>query len=251
MAGHLYVVTGSSRGLGAALAQQLAAPGHTVLGIARRTNDSLAARGGSLEGSLEQWAGDLADPAPVAARLEAWLASFDGASFDSASLINNAGVLSRIGPIDETDSADLANAIRVGLEAPLLLTAAFLRATRQWTGQRRVLNISSGLGRRPMAGSASYCAAKAGLDLFTRSTALDEAARPNGAKLVSLAPGVIDTEMQVQLRGSDPSGFPDRERFVGLKTGGQLVTAEDTAARVLAILHRGDFGAEPLADVRD
>lgn len=246
MAGHLYVVTGSSRGLGAALAQQLAAPGHTVLGIARRTNDALAARGGS----LEQWAGDLADPAPVAARLEAWLATFDGAAFDSASLINNAGVLSRIGPIDETDSADLANAIRVGLEA-LLLTAAFLRATRQWTGQRRVLNISSGLGRRPMAGSASYCAAKAGLDLFTRSTALDEAGRPNGAKLVSLAPGVIDTEMQVQLRGSDPSGFPDRERFVGLKTGGQLVTAEDTAARVLAILHRSDFGAEPLADVRD
>lgn len=114
MAGHLYVVTGSSRGLGAALAQQLAAPGHTVLGIARRTNDALAARGGS----LEQWAGDLADPAPVAARLEAWLATFDGAAFDSASLINNAGVLSRIGPIDETDSADLANAIRVGLEAP-------------------------------------------------------------------------------------------------------------------------------------
>ena len=248
MAGHLYVVTGSSRGLGAALARQLAAPGHTVLGIARRTNDDLvAARGGS----LDQWAADLADPAPVAARLEAWLATLDGAAFDSASLVNNAGVLSRVGPIDETDSADLANALRVGLEAPLLLTAAFLRATRQWPGRRRVLNISSGLGRRPMAGSASYCAAKAGLDLFTRSTALDEAERPNGAKLVSLAPGVIDTDMQVQLRGSDPAGFPDRERFVGLKTGGQLVTAEDTATRVLALLHRDDFGAEPLADVRD
>ena len=247
MAGHLYVVTGSSRGLGAALTRQLAAEGHTVLGIARRTNDSLAAEGGS----LHQWVGDLADPGPVAARLEAWLAGLGSDAFDSASLINNAGVLSRIGPIDETDSADLANAIRVGLEAPVVLTAAFLRATRPWTGRRRVLNISSGLGRRPMAGSASYCAAKAGLDLFTRSTALDEAARPNGAKLVSLAPGVIDTDMQVQLRGSEPGGFPDHDRFVGLKASGQLVTAEDTAARVLAILHRDDFGAEPLADVRD
>jgi benzil reductase ((S)-benzoin forming) len=240
-------VPGTSRGLGAALAAQLTGPGHTVLGLARRANDTLSARGGV----LEQWAADLADPAPVAARLEAWLAAFDGARFDSASLVNNAGVLSRIGPIDETDSADLANALRVGLEAPLLLTAAFLRATRTWPGRRRVLNISSGLGRRPMAGSASYCAAKAGLDLFTRSTALDEAERPNGARLVSLAPGVIDTDMQVQLRGSDPTGCPDRERFVGLKANGQLVTAEDTAARVLALLHRDDFGAEPLADVRD
>jgi len=59
-----------------------------------------------------------------------------------------------------------------------------------------VLNISSGLGRRAMAGQASYLRVEGGLDHLTRALALDEARRPNGAKLVSLAPGVIDTEMQ-------------------------------------------------------
>jgi NAD(P)-dependent dehydrogenase (short-subunit alcohol dehydrogenase family) len=106
----------------------------------------------------------------------------------------------------------------------MLLTAAFLDATRAWRGQRRVLNISSGLGRRPMASQAAYCAAKAGLDLFTRCVALDEAGQPNGARVCSLAPGVIDTDMQVHLRGADAAAFPDRANFEQLKTAGQLAS---------------------------
>jgi NAD(P)-dependent dehydrogenase (short-subunit alcohol dehydrogenase family) len=241
----LYVVTGSSRGLGAALVAQLLHQGHTVLGIARHPHDTLPTGP-----ALTQWALDLADPAPAATRLGEWLATLDGTRFSSANLVNNAGVLSRIGPIDDTSSEDLSTALRVGLEAPMLLTAAFLRATLGWPGVRRVLNISSGLGRRAMAGSASYCAAKAGLDHFTRCTALDEAERPNGARVVSLAPGVIDTDMQVSLRGSDPEGFPERDSFVRLKSDGKLASPGDTATRVLAFLHRADFGDKTIADIR-
>jgi benzil reductase ((S)-benzoin forming) len=102
------------------------------------------------------------------------------------------------------------------------LTAAFLGATDTWAVPRKVLNISSGLGRRAMASQAAYCAAKAGMDHFTRCVALDEAVKPHGAKVCSLAPGVIDTDMQVQLRGADPAAFPDRQNFANLKTGGQL-----------------------------
>lgn len=247
----LYIVTGSSRGLGAAMAEQLLQPGHRVLCMARRANDALADLASRRGASLEQWQVDLAAPAPVAARLDAWLGALDGTRITSAALINNAGVLSRMGPIDATTSDDLANALRVGLEAPMLLTAAFLRQTRQWTGPRKVLNISSGLGRRAMAGSASYCAAKAGLDHFSRCTALDEAARANGARIVSLAPGVIDTDMQTELRAGDPADFPDRANFVKLKTAGQLVTPEDTAKRVLAWLAREDFGQTVIGDVRE
>ena len=72
-----------------------------------------------------------------------------------------------------------------------------------------------------------------------------------GARVVSLAPGVIDTDMQVQLRSGDPEAFPDRERFVQLKAMDQLATADEAAARVLTYLGRADFGAHPVADVRD
>jgi benzil reductase ((S)-benzoin forming) len=145
----------------------------------------------------------------------------------------------------------LSTALRVGLEAPTLLTATFLRASRGWRVPRKVLLVSSGLGRRAMAGSASYCAAKAGLDHLARAVALEEAARPNGARIVSLAPGIIDTDMQVQLRNADASLFPERERFIGLKSAGQLDTPEQGADKLLAYLQRSDFGAQPVGDVRD
>ena len=115
----------------------------------------------------------------------------------------------------------------------------------------KLLFVSSGLGRRAMAGSAAYCAAKAGLDNLARAIALDEAALPNGARVVSLAPGVIDTGMQVQLRDADPAVFPERARFVELKASGQLDSPAAAAAKLLRYLERADFGSNPVADVRD
>ena len=247
MARHLFVLTGASRGMGAAMARQLLAPENLLLCLSRRRNTALDAAGPG----CEQWAIDLAQPVEASARLEAWLAAQDANAFASVTLINNAAALTRIGPIEECSDVELSSALRVGLEAPLLLSAAFLRATRAWAASKRVLNISSGLGRRAMASQASYCASKAGLDHLTRALALDEAQRPNGAKLVSLAPGVIDTEMQQHLRAGDPAVFPELANFVGLKEKGQLTSPEDAAARVLAYLNRADFGANPVTDVRD
>jgi NAD(P)-dependent dehydrogenase (short-subunit alcohol dehydrogenase family) len=232
---HLYIVTGSSRGLGAALVEQLTRPGHTVLGLARHDNPALKA---------EQWTLDLADPLPAAERLQAWLRANTG--WASATLINNAALLSAPGPLAATGLAELSAAMRVGLEAPALLSRVFLAETAG-VAQRRILNISSGLGRRAMAGSAAYCAVKAGLDHLSRALALEA---PD-VGVVSLAPGVIDTDMQVQLRSADPDRFPEQARFQGLKDGGQLQTAEATAAAVLRYLARPDFGQHVIADVRD
>jgi benzil reductase ((S)-benzoin forming) len=247
----LCIVTGHSRGLGAALAAALLKPGHRVIGISRRANESLAQAAATHGATLEQWTADLADPLPVAQRLRAALSDCAAGRYERAVLINNAGVVATPTALRDADLGALAATLRIDLEATVLLCAAFLDATRSWTGQRRVLNISSGLGRRPMASSAAYCAAKAGMDHLTRCIALEEALLPNGARVLSLAPGVIDTDMQVQLRGADAAQFPDRERFVALQREGQLVSAEATAARVLAILDRDDFGTTPIGDVRD
>ena len=116
---------------------------------------------------------------------------------------------------------------------------------------RKVLNVSSGLGRRAMAGAALYCGAKAGMDHFSRCVALEQEGQANGARIVSLAPGIIDTDMQTELRAGDPAGFPERENFVRMKESGSLASPADAARRVLAYLARADFGKQPVADVRD
>ncbi len=247
----LYVLTGASRGLGAALAEQLLAPNVVLLCISRLPHPELNARARAAGARIEQWRRDLSHPAEVALALEGWLQAVDTGRFAEATLINNAGVISRVGPVHESDDADLSRALRVGLEAPILLSATFLRETVRWRGRRRILNISSGLGRRSMAGAATYCAAKAGLDHFSRAVALEEGGRSNGARIVSLAPGVVDTDMQAQLRHADPRGFPDSERFLGLKQHGELASPAAAAARVLAWLRRPDFGDTVVADVRD
>lgn len=246
---HLYILTGASRGMGLAMAQQLLQPDHTLLCISRKENADLAARATQAGCPLEQWPLDLSHSREAAAMLRQWLGR-PGARHASATLINNAGVIPKIAPLSDCDADDLANALRVGLEAPMALSGAFLAATAGWQVPRKILNISSGLGRRPMASQAAYCAAKAGMDHYTRCLALEEALKPHGARVCALAPGVIDTDMQLQLRNADAQAFPDRARFEQLKRGGQLDSPEAAARKVLAYLARPDFGSEPVADVR-
>jgi NAD(P)-dependent dehydrogenase (short-subunit alcohol dehydrogenase family) len=246
---HLYILTGASRGMGLAMAQQLLAPGHTLLCISRQVNTELAAQAERAACALEQWPLDLAHSLEAAAMLHQWLGR-PGLRPASATLINNAGMIPQIAPLSAIDPDDLVQALRVDLEAPMALCAAFLAATEGWGVPRRILNISSGLGRRPMASQAVYCAAKAGMDHYTRCLALEEALKTQGAKVCALAPGVIDTDMQVQLRGAHAAAFPDRARFEQLKNAGQLDSPEAAARKVLAYLARPDFGSEPVADIR-
>ncbi|MFN9281043.1 MAG: SDR family NAD(P)-dependent oxidoreductase [Rubrivivax sp.] len=245
------IITGASRGLGLGIARELLRRGHCVLTLQRSPNPALVAEAADRKAVLEQWAVDLTRPAEVAARLKDWVQGLPRAGLASLDLINNAALLVEPGPLAQADPDGVAAAMRVSLEAPLLLTSAFLAASADLTVPRKVLNISSGLGRFAMAGSAVYCAAKAGLDHFSRALALEEGERAHGARIVSLAPGVIDTDMQVQLRGADPSRFSSRGRFADLKAQGQLDSIDAAAAKVLACLEAEDFGQKVIADVRD
>ncbi len=249
MTKRLYILTGASRGMGAAMAAQLLAPDVHLLTLSRHPVAALQADADAAGATLEQWAIDVGHDVGASARLETWLHQHRPQQYTAAVLINNAGIIGRVGSLTESDAEGIAAVLRVNLEAPMLLTAAFLRATRAWAIDKRVLNISSGAAQRPIAGWASYCASKAGLDMFTRTTVQDEALLDNPARLVSLAPGVIDTDMQAQLRASDAAGFPDHARFVGFHSAGELVSPDEAARRVLAYLARPDFGAEPVARI--
>ena len=247
----LFIITGASKGMGQAMALQLLAADHEVLTMSRSQSEALQKTATAGQYPLVQWSLDLSDPLTASAQLRQWLAEQDASRYRSATLINNAGVIPAIAPLSQLDSTAISNAMRVGLEAPMLLTSAFLAATEHWSAvSRKVLNISSGLGRRAIASQACYCTAKAGVDQFSSSVALDEALKPHGAKICSLAPGVIDTDMQVHLRSASTESFPELAKFQQLKAQDQLTSAEAAAARVLAWLDRADFGEQVIADVR-
>lgn len=246
----LTILTGSSRGMGLAMAHQLCVQGAVLVCIARRRSEELQRWADGQGAVLTQWTADLGDAEPVARQLRDWLSTRHPAQVARATLINNAGVIGHLGPLETAVAGDIASALRVDLEAPMQLTAAFLSATADWSMPRRILNISSGLGRRAMSGSALYCAAKAGIDHFSRCVALEEARRPNGARIVALAPGVIDTDMQTILRNGDPEQFPDSQQFQSLKDSNALTSPVDAARQVLAYLERPSFGDPVIGDVR-
>ncbi len=247
---HVCIVTGSSRGLGLGLVREWRLRGDTqVLGLSRQ-----APQGEDTFTHYEHWAMDLSEPLPVAQRLQAWLEARSQTGLQSVTLINNAALLVAPGPLEDAALDSLSASMRVGLEAPAVLTAAFLHATQSWQVKRRVMHISSGLSQRAMAGSAAYCAVKAGLDHMARAQALEQAQRrargQSAADVVSIAPGVIDTDMQITLRQAPIESFPDRKNFEALAQQGMLEAPQAVAKKLIAFLDSPAFGAKPVADLR-
>jgi len=231
------IVTGHTRGLGAAIAAELQSRGLAVLGLAR---------GRSALAGIEQAEVDMADPAA----LQAWLAGPALRDFlagaESVCLVNNAGVVTPVGQLAAQAPAAVLQAVMLNVGAPLALAAAFVQAAPEAT--RRILHISSGAGRNAYPGWAVYCATKAALDQHARAVQLDGDPR---VLAVSLAPGVIDTDMQAAIRATPDANFPLRERFVELKDTGGLTSPEECARNLADYLLAPGFGHEAVDDLRN
>jgi benzil reductase ((S)-benzoin forming) len=115
---------------------------------------------------------------------------------------------------------------------------------------RRIVNISSGAGRRPISGWSAYCAAKAGLDMASRVVALEARGRGQAVEVTSLAPGVIDTGMQGAVREASAEDFADVERFRRMKAEGALRSPAEVAADILRLEAAGRLGADAVQDLR-
>jgi benzil reductase ((S)-benzoin forming) len=139
----------------------------------------------------------------------------------------------------------------VNQAAPAILMSAFIRLTREFSGNRRIINISSGAGKHAYAGWAMYCATKAGLNMMTQCIAAEQQYRDDGVTIYAVSPGKIETDMQVRIRASDPRCFPAREDFIKAKRQGKLLSTDVAARKLLDLDRRGNLKNGGLYDLRE
>ena len=185
--GEIALVTGASRGIGAAIADELAAQGATVIGTAtseagaKAIGDRLAGQGG--HGRVL----DVADPASVDALIDGIASDIGPVSI----LVNNAGI-TRDNLLMRMKDEDWQAIIDTNLTSVFRTSKAVMRSMMK-ARKGRIINIASVIGVTGNAGQANYAAAKAGIIAFSKSLAKEIGSR--GVTVNVVAPGFIDTDM--------------------------------------------------------
>lgn len=226
--GQVAIITGASRGLGTGIAERFVRAGASVVITARSTEqlDAEAERLRALGGNVLSLTADVSDPEQVQMVVNQTIDAHNRIDI----LVNNAGVIWPIEEVVETDPDEWVYNIHVNLIGPFYTSYGVLPAMLA-QGYGRIVNISSGLARSAVAGLSAYSTAKAGLDQMTRVMALETAKA--GVTINALHPGVIDTEMQADLRSVDTSDSPlDLTMFHHYFASQQLVSPH-TASRLV------------------
>lgn len=245
-----YIITGASKGLGFELSKLLFEKENKVFLLSRKTNEELLniAKEAGSEAIYKEI--NLDSLFSIEDTMKEIFEEIDLSGASRIALINNAGAVDPIKPMDKVEDHEIVQNINLNLTAPLILTSSFLRRTKEFSGDKRIITISSGAGKRPIEGWGSYCVAKCGVDMMTKVVALE--AGENGAKCISFGPGIMDTDMQATIRSSSEEDFKDVEKFKGFKSDGKLLKASVVAEKVHYLLYtEDDFEHGGLVNVSD
>ncbi len=194
MQAKVVVITGASRGIGAAAAKEFAAAGAQVALLARSA-DAVAALAAPFGPQAMALACDVADAASVNAAIAAVIARFGQIDV----LVNNAGVIDPIAHLATADPDDWGRAIDINLKGVFHGMQAVLPAMRA-QGSGTIITVSSGAAVNPLEGWSAYCASKAGALMLTRVAHVEEA--PHGIRVLGLSPGTVATDMQIKIKAS-------------------------------------------------
>ena len=228
------IVTGTSTGLGEAVARQLLERGWSVIGIARRPAPFTHER-------YRHVAHDLAGIVEAPTSLESQLALHDVRTLSRLGLVNNAALPEGLMPVARLDPRQLARIYAVNLIAPVWLMGYALRKTLDDT-PLRIVNVSSGAATTGFAGLAAYGSSKAAMRLAGMSLAREwdtpsPTARPRrNAAILSYEPGVVDTDMQRYARTRPADEFPWAQMFHDFAARGVAVPPERPAREIVAFL---------------
>ncbi|MEM7338533.1 MAG: SDR family NAD(P)-dependent oxidoreductase [Actinomycetota bacterium] len=236
----LAVVTGASRGIGAGIASAASDAGAIV---------ATCNRGAST--APHQLTADLSDPAAWATFADWYNELVDSVQPAEIVMVHNAATITPIGFAGEVDPDAYRANVLLNSAAPQVLGERVV-ATARRTGIPTVLGLlSSGTAHNPWAGWTSYGAAKAAVNWWVQLLGLEQAERDHVVRAFSVAPGVVATDMQAEIRASDPDAFPDVDRFQSMHDDGTLSSPEAVGATIWRIARASWWDNGANLDVRN
>lgn len=215
-------VTGISKGIGRSLFLEGGKRGFETFGIGRSNPEGIAS-------FLEL---DLSNSSS--------LTSFEfpqlPESIKEVWLINNAGLIGPISHLKDQSYAEIAEVIQVNLTGVMYLTNLFLKAYGD-SKELKIAQLSSGAAHNSIASWGTYCTSKAGIEMHASvlQKECDEAGL--NVKVYAIAPGVVDTDMQAEIRSSDENSFSSRSNFIDLKENGDLISPDKAAFTFIDLLN--------------
>ena len=231
---NLIYITGSSSGLGKALAELLLEDNKNhVVGIARRETIQ-----------HERYTHHFLDLKEI---INEKVFQKLPENCHKVVLINNAGSVGPITRVGSQTYQEVVDNYTINVTAPSFLCNRFVEAYQQDKAQKIIINVSSGAGKYAIEAWSTYCASKAALDMFSKVL---QAEHPD-LKVFAVAPGIVDTPMQDNIRNANELHFPHLDRFQSYKADGDLVSAREVALKYLKIIEEPQNFKEVLLSVRD
>ncbi|MBL4568629.1 MAG: SDR family NAD(P)-dependent oxidoreductase [Flavobacteriaceae bacterium] len=223
---NVLIITGGSKGIGKALAEKYHSEGFQVISMARSS---------IVNCPFTQLKVDLSNIDETVTAFKSIFDHVDTTATKRIVLINNAGTLGTINTVGDLDAKSIAQTLHLNTTTPLILSNLFIQLTKDWAAKKQIINISSGAATSPYQGWSVYCTSKAALDMMTKVIASEQNELQNGVKCVAIYPGVVDTNMQTQIRKTPESNFKNVQRFIDLKNNDELYTTKFVADKIYDI----------------
>lgn len=228
-----FIITGTSRGLGQAFAENLLDENHVLFLVSRSENADITKKAMMKNCRINSISYDLSELTNINRLMSNIIDHIATDDCDGVFLINNAATAEPVKPIDKAAMDEIITAANLNYLAPVLLTAAFIRGTNKFKIQKKIMNITSGAATNPHHGMGMYCSTKAGLDQFIRCIALEQDKREHPVEIHGISPGFVDTEMLRGLGEKSTDDFASKPMFQEVISSGKPLTPDAVAKKIL------------------